>query len=254
MRCNTIEWLNNRTAGCQDCKPMLWLNFNPITPHNFKIEQLEDFTQFAFWSLLNLDPCCILIHVAFYPRCILIYVVSWSSMHLDPGCILTLIAPWSMLHLDPRCILILIASWSMLHLDPHCILIHVASWSSLHLDPCCIMLNLDPLNLTLSGAGGGGGGKNIPPLIVLQFPEKNYWEKLPIFFTFPKYENGWLGTTFFSQITFSLVGRGPKWSNLPKFHKGGPCREQMEGKLTDQNSWRPFTIKIKNTRSFLLGV
>ena len=42
--------------------------------------------------------------------------------------------------LEPRCILILVASWSSLHLDPRYILILVASWSSLHLDPCCILV------------------------------------------------------------------------------------------------------------------
>ena len=36
---------------------------------------------------------------------------------------------------------------------------------------------------------------------------------------------GKLGTTFCSQITFSVVGRGLKLSNMPQFHKGGPCRE-----------------------------
>ena len=44
------------------------------------------------------------------------------------------------------------------------------------------------------------------------------------FFNFPKYENGMLRTSFYSQITFSVVGRGPKWSNMPKFHKGDPVR------------------------------
>ena len=33
-----------------------------------------------------------------------------------------------------------------------------------------------------------------------------------------------LRTSFYSQITFSVVGRGPKWSNMPKFHKGDPVR------------------------------
>ena len=46
--------------------------------------------------------------------------------------------------------------------------------------------------------------------------------------------NGRLGTTFCSQITFSMVGRELKWSKLPQFHKGGPCREQQEGKITNQ--------------------
>ena len=59
--------------------------------------------------------------------------------------------------------------------------------------------------LTLSGAGGG-----TPPSHTFVIPRKKSWEKLPIFFTFPKYENERFGTTFFSQITFSVVGRGPK--------------------------------------------
>ena len=40
----------------------------------------------------------------------------------------------------------------------------------------------------------------------------------------------------------------PKWSNLPKFHKGGPCREQQEGKMTDQNRW----LVIPVARNFLV--
>ena len=44
-----------------------------------------------------------------------------------------------------------------------------------------------------------------------------------------------LGTTFYNQITFSVVGRGPQWSKVPQFHKGGPYREQQEGKNTNQN-------------------
>ena len=59
--------------------------------------------------------------------------------------------------------------------------------------------------------------------------------KVAIFFTFPEYENGRLGTTFCSQITFSVVRRGLKLSNLPQFHKGGPCREQQGVKMTNQN-------------------
>ena len=35
-----------------------------------------------------------------------------------------------------------------------------------------------------------------------------------------------------SQITFSVVGRGLKLSNMSQFHKGGPCREQQGGKMT----------------------
>ena len=65
--------------------------------------------------------------------------------------------------------------------------------------------------------------------------------------------NGRLGTTFFSQITFSVVWRGLKWSKLPQFHKGGPCREQQEGEMTNQkrclvihvahNFWVIFLLK-----------
>ena len=44
---------------------------------------------------------------------------------------------------------------------------------------------------------------------------------------------GW-GLLLF-QSDYVVVGRGPKWSNLSKFHKGGPCREQQEAKMTDQN-------------------
>ena len=83
--------------------------------------------------------------------------------------------------------------------------------------------------------GGGGGGKNPPLSYFCDSPKKIDGKSCQFFLTFPKYENGRLGATFFSQITFSVVGRGPKWSNLPKFHKGGPCREQQEGKMTDQN-------------------
>ena len=53
------------------------------------------------------------------------------------------------------------------------------------------------------------------------------------FFTFPKYVNGVLETNFCSHITFGLAGRGQKWSKLAQFHKGGPCREQNEGKIHD---------------------
>ena len=56
--------------------------------------------------------------VNLYPRCILILVASWSSLHLYPRCIFITVKSLSSLHLDPRCILILVASWSLLHLDP----------------------------------------------------------------------------------------------------------------------------------------
>merc|ERR1712032_1294978 len=51
------------------------------------------------------------------------------------------------------------------------------------------------------------------------------------FLTFPKYVNGRLGTTFYSQETFRVVGRGLKWSKLPQFHKGDPVGSSRSGKL-----------------------
>ena len=94
-----------------------------------------------------------------------------------------------------------------------------------------------------------GGGWKTPPLSYFcDSPKKIYGKSCQFFLTFPEYENGRLGTTFFSQITFSVVGRGSKWSNLPQFHKGGPCREQQEGKMTDQNRW----LVIHVARNFLV--
>ena len=63
------------------------------------------------------------------------------------------------------------------------------------------------------------------------FLEKCSKKELLIFFTFPKYVNGVLETTFCSQITFGLAGRGQKWSKLAQFRKGGPCREQYDAKI-----------------------
>ena len=78
-------------------------------------------------------------------------------------------------------------------------------------------------SLTLSSAGGGW---KTPPLSYFcDSPKKINGKSCQFFFTFPKYEIGRLGTTFCSQITFSVVGRGLKLSNMPQFHKGGPCRE-----------------------------
>ena len=83
---------------------------------------------------------------------------------------------------------------------------------------------------------GCGGEADPPPLSYFcDSPKKINGKSCQIFFTFPKYEIGRLGTTFCSQITFSVVGRGLKLSNMPQFHKGGPCREQEGGKMTNQN-------------------
>ena len=81
----------------------------------------------------------------------------------------------------------------------------------------------------------GGISEKHPPSQTFAIPRKKLMGKVANFFLLFPYVNGRLGATFFSQITFSVVGRVPKWSNLPKFHKGGPCREQQEGKMTDQN-------------------
>ena len=79
-------------------------------------------------------------------------------------------------------------------------------------------------------------GLQEPPLSYkCNSPKKINGKSCQFFLTFPKYVNGRLGTTFCSQITFRVVGRGLKWSKLPQFHKGGPCREQQEGKITNQN-------------------
>ena len=45
--------------------------------------------------------------------------------------------------------------------------------------------------------------------------------------TLLKYVIGRLKTTFCSQITFGVVGRGQKWSKLPQFCKQGPCSIYM---------------------------
>ena len=101
---------------------------------------------------------------------------------------------------------------------------------------------------------GCGGGRQTPPLSYFcDSPKKSNGKSCQFFLTFPKYVNGRLGTTFFSQITFSVVWRGLKWSKLPQFHKGGPCREQQEGEITNQkrclvihvahNFWVIFLLK-----------
>ena len=101
---------------------------------------------------------------------------------------------------------------------------------------------------------GCGGGRQTPPLSYFcDSPKKSNGKSCQFFFTFPKYVNGRLGTTFFSQITFSVVWRGLKWSKLPQFHKGGPLREQQEGEMTNQkrclvihvahNFWVIFLLK-----------
>ena len=46
---------------------------------------------------------------------------------------------------------------------------------------------------------------------------------------------GVLETTFCNHVTFGPAERGQKWSKLAKFHKGGLCREQNEGKIHDTN-------------------
>ena len=98
------------------------------------------------------------------------------------------------------------------------------------------------------------GGRQTPPLSYFcDSPKKSNGKSCQFFLTFPKYVNGRLGTTFFSQIMFNVVWRGLKWSKLPQFHKGGPCREQQEGEMTNQkrclvihvahNFWVIFLLK-----------
>ena len=53
------------------------------------------------------------------------------------------------------------------------------------------------------------------------------------FFTFPKYVNGVLETTFCIHITFGLAGDGKSGQNWPNFLRGGPCREQYKAKMTN---------------------
>ena len=100
--------------------------------------------------------------------------------------------------------------------------------------------DIDLLPLNPIGCGGGGKG-NSPKKKSCQF-----------FFNFLKYVNGRLGTTFCSQITFSVVGRGLRWSKLPQFHKGGPCREQQEGEITNQNRCQVIHVAHNFLVIFLL--
>ena len=105
-------------------------------------------------------------------------------------------------------------------------------------------------DLTLSDAGGG---RKMPPLSYFcDSPKKINGKSCQFFLTFPKYVNGRLGTTFCSQITFRVVGRGLKWSKLPQFHKGGPCREQQEGKITNQNRCQVIHVAHNFLVIFLL--
>ena len=64
-------------------------------------------------------------------------------------------------------------------------------------------------------------------------PRKMLKEKLANFLWLHKY--GVLETTFCNQVTFGPAGRGQMWSKLAKFHKGGLCQEQNEGKIHDTN-------------------
>ena len=93
----------------------------------------------------------------------------------------------------------------------------------------------------------------MPPLSYFcDSPKKINGKSCQFFLTFPKYVNGRLGTTFCSQITFRVVGRGLKWSKLPQFHKGGPCREQQEGKITNQNRCQVIHVAHNFLVIFLL--
>ena len=118
------------------------------------------------------------------------------------------------------------------------------------LPPGTVFLRWNFPNINPIGCGGGGIR---PPYHTFVIPRKKLMGKVAnFFFTFPKYENGRLGTTFCSQITSNVVRRGPKWSNLPKFHKGGPCREQQEGKMTNQNRWLIIHVALNFLVIFLM--
>ena len=68
-------------------------------------------------------------------------------------------------------------------------------------------------------------------------PQKKLMGKVGIFLNFPKYMYGKLG-----QKTFGVVRRGPKWSNLPQFHKGpSACQGPIERKNISVNP--PFLLK-----------
>ena len=99
----------------------------------------------------------------------------------------------------------------------------------------------------------GRGGVKCPPLSYFRHsPKKINGKSCQFFLTFPKFVNGRLGTTFCSQITFRVVGRGLKWSKSPQFHKGGPCREQQEGKITNQNRCQVIHVAHNFLVIFLL--
>ena len=79
----------------------------------------------------------------------------------------------------------------------------------------------------------GCGGWNPPPSRIYVVPRKMLKEKVANFLWLHKY--GVLETTFCNQVTFGPAGRGQMWSKLAKFHKGGLCQEQNEGKIHDTN-------------------
>ena len=81
-------------------------------------------------------------------------------------------------------------------------------------------------HLTLSGAGGGG--EKHPPSHTFAIPRKKLMGKVAHFFLLflnMRMEGWGVGTTFCSQIKFSMVGRGLKWLNMHQFHKGWPWAE-----------------------------
>ena len=65
--------------------------------------------------------------------------------------------------------------------------------------------------LTLLDAGGA---ESAPLSYKCGSPKNAQRKSCQFLVTFPKYVNGVLETTFCSQITFGLAGRGQKWSKL----------------------------------------
>ena len=106
--------------------------------------------------------------------------------------------------------------------------------------------------LTLSDARGGGNNWGSP---------KNAQRKICQFcVTFPRYVNGVLETTFCSKVTFGQARKGQKLSKLAEFHKGGPCQEQYEAKITNtykcqlqhvaRNFWVLFMLQYLSLGEF----
>ena len=72
--------------------------------------------------------------------------------------------------------------------------------------------------------GGKWGAESAPLSNICGSPKNAQRTSCQFFVTFHEYVNGVLETSFCSQITLGLAGRGQKWSKLAKFSKGGPSQ------------------------------